>query len=815
MKYIVSFNEIRKGDIALAGGKGANLGELIRLGVEVPRGVVLTSLAYDLFIKENEIELDKIFADVDDEKTALETIRESIRRGEVSELIKEEIAEFYDALGEMARVAVRSSATAEDLEDASFAGQQESFLNVIGIDEIEGKIKNCYASLWGDRAFSYRKKQGYNDMKVSIAVVLQEMVESESAGVIFTKNPSTEADEVLINASYGLGESVVSGIVSPDEYICFRDGSVKNAIVGSKEVEIVYSDSGTKQVKVDEKRRDTTVLDYDMIKKLVLEAVKIEEHYGVPMDIEWAIKDGEIFILQARMITTKNEEFKVFAEEDFKGLVKAKPASKIMRENLLFNLEKIPTPYFPLDHDFSNLIGEQKEKLFLDMGIKTRQTNDINDDGISIFNFGGTRPTLRFLSGVKIAVKMKDREYNIAMSKREYERCEERFALEKSNKYESLEDIAEALSRMRDLISDTAYSRFRYAVFPLVIESKGLERKIKKLGSDYNSFDLLDGYSYLTTNINRDMNAIASEIIKDENLKNAVLEFSYEELISSFPEVRNLFEKFFTDYAYRSDYNCYCFTAKSWVEDPERFLSTLRVAVKSAKKQGEELSENKYEKIMREIRIKLSSSAFETFKKKVLAFRHYYYIREASQYLWESEFAHCRRLLRKVSEILQISYQDLLYLFADELFELLKLGKVDKKYLDLIEKRKSKRPLAEAYWDYNIELMLKTDSDIIEGVSGSAGRAKGKVCVVKSPEEFYKLKEGDVLVCPLTDPEWTVLFSLASAVVVDTGGSLSHAAIVAREYKIPAVLATGNATKVLKDGDMVIVDGSLGKVSLI
>ncbi len=210
--YIREFKEIRKDEVALAGGKGANLGEMTAAGINIPKGAVLLADAYDEYMAFNSIEPDN-YADSKE-------LRKAIMDGTIPSEIKDEITSYYQSMGkEDVRVAVRSSATAEDLDDASFAGQQETYLNVIGIDDLLEKVKMCYASLWGDRALSYRKNQGYDKVKVSLAVVIQEMVESQAAGVMFTSDPAGDRENIHINASYGLGEAVVSGIVSPDEYI--------------------------------------------------------------------------------------------------------------------------------------------------------------------------------------------------------------------------------------------------------------------------------------------------------------------------------------------------------------------------------------------------------------------------------------------------------------------------------------------------------------------------------------------------------------------------------------------------------------------
>lgn len=235
---VKGFGEIRKEDIETVGGKGANLGEMTAAGIPIPSGFVLTSQAYREFLKENHI------TDFESAKN----VREKIIEGILPETVTKPLLSEYGKMGNK-RVAVRSSATAEDLADASFAGQQETYLNVRGEEELLQKVKECYASLWGERAVAYRRRQGYEDGTAALAVVIQEMVESDAAGVLFTINPSGQKeDEIQINASYGLGESVVSGKVTPDEYICDRSGNVIRSMIGSKETEIVYDQIGRAHV---------------------------------------------------------------------------------------------------------------------------------------------------------------------------------------------------------------------------------------------------------------------------------------------------------------------------------------------------------------------------------------------------------------------------------------------------------------------------------------------------------------------------------------------------------------------------------------
>lgn len=812
MRFIKAFDEIRKGDIAIAGGKGANLGEMTQAGITVPPGVVLTADAYDFFMEAGGIEPQKF--------ESASQIRSAILSTKMPAEIESEIREFCGTLEEGARMAVRSSATAEDLDDASFAGQQETYLNVIGTDNVLTKIRECYASLWGDRAVSYRKNSGYDKQKTSLAVVIQQMVESESAGVMFTSDPAGNRENIHINAAYGLGEAVVSGIVSPDEYICTKEGTVIKQVTGSKEVEIIYDaeNGGTQKASVDESRRKQSVLNKEQIAALVKEGVRIEKHYGHPMDIEWAVKSGRIYILQARSITTLKEHTgKTFTEKDFEGYPKVKPAKGAMREAVLFNLEKTPTPYYPLDHDFGGNVGEQKGVLFSEIGINFEGSMyPIDRDGISYQSSNKFKLGKNVFDIPKYLKLIGDVDHNIKCADESLAKCRAEFEKEKSLSPKDVGAIGESLERMRKLIGRTAYDRFLYALFPNAIESMKVTKVLHKIDGKLNSYDVLEGLSYVTADMNRAMKELCEYIVADSKMTETVMNADYGKICNTYPELGGRFDLFLKQFGSKSDFNCYCFIAETWRENPDRFVNALRPMLKSG---GEavatkEESERHFADLMEKVREALPDRKYAAFEMRVKGLRHYHYIREATQYLWESEFEYCRKLLRKLAEITNVSYEDYLFLFAEELFEVCRRGTLGDK-AGLIDKRKDKRAFAEAYWDKCMKDALAGDDDSIKGIGASDGQVKGKVCIVHSPEEFYKLEKGDILVCTYTDPEWTPLFALAAGVVVDTGGTLSHAAIVAREYGIPAVLATGDATLKLKDGDVVLVNATEGSVTLL
>jgi len=811
-KYILAFEKIKKDDIPTAGGKGANLGEMTEAGINIPKGGVLLASAYDAYMQFNNIGVENFGSG--------EELRQAIVNGEIPDDIRKEIEGFYESMGDDPRVAIRSSATAEDLDDASFAGQQETYLNVIGKEDLLLRIKMCYASLWGDRAVSYRKNSGYDTMRVALAVVIQEMVESESAGVMFTSDPAGDRKNIHINAAYGLGDSVVSGIVSPDEYICDREGNVLKEMIGTKEYEIIYSKEriGTVKVEVEEDRRKKAVLSKAEIFKLAAEGIRIEKHYGHPMDIEWAVRDGEIYILQARSITTlKESDKKVFTDADFEGYPKIKPVKGSMREDVLFNLEKNPTPYFPLDHDFGGFVGEQKNILFKEIGIEFKSgMNPIDKDGVSYQSGSKVRLTKNVFAVPKYLKLLRDTDNNIRCADKSLEECRQLFDDERNKEYSNAKDYGEALKRMHELIGKTAYDRFRYALFPNAIESRSVNGILKKVDSGLNAYDILEGLSYVTADMNRAMKDLCVYINTDNMMTKTVMEKGYKDICSIYPELAGKFASFLESYGSKSDFNCYCFAAETWREKPDRFINTLRPVLKSGGEtvSSKEEGERHFMELMGKVKKTVSPAKFAKFNKRVKALRHYHYIREATQYLWESEFEYCRALLKGLADVLDSTCEDLVYLFADELYEVCEQGSLGEKQL-IIEARKNKRDFAVAYWDKCMKDALAGDDDSVKGVGASNGQVKGRVCVVKSPVEFYKLEKNDILVCKYTDPEWTPLFALAAGVVVDTGGTLSHAAIVAREYNIPAVLAAGDATEKLKDGDIVLVNATEGSVVLL
>ncbi|WP_276272315.1 phosphoenolpyruvate synthase [Haloarcula litorea] len=310
----VWLDEIDGDDLERVGGKAASLGELTAAGLPVPSAFVVTADTYRSFIDETGIAeelFEAVDVDSDDSRalaTAAERAQELILETEVPESVREAVLAAYDEMGDY-DVAVRSSATAEDLPDASFAGQQDTYLNVSRADLLD-RVKECWASLFTQRAIYYRNEQGFDDDAVNIAVVVQQMVDAEKSGVMFTSHPSTGAPTAIVEAAWGLGEAVVSGAVSPDNYVVDREsGDVEEVTVADKTVMCVRDEDGeTVERSVPEEKREKRVLDEDEIDRLIEIGETVEAHYGTPQDVEWAIFEGEVYLLQSRPITTIDDE---------------------------------------------------------------------------------------------------------------------------------------------------------------------------------------------------------------------------------------------------------------------------------------------------------------------------------------------------------------------------------------------------------------------------------------------------------------------------------------------------------------------------
>ncbi|MDO5725420.1 MAG: phosphoenolpyruvate synthase [Tissierellia bacterium] len=358
-RYIRLFEEVNKEDIPLVGGKGANLGELTQMGLDVPPGFCVTSEAYNYFIAHTQLDsivketMERLDVDNPNSLTTIsESLQSKLNESKIPEDLEAEIIAAYRTFGksigiENVQVAVRSSATAEDLPDASFAGQQDTYLYISGEKELMKHIRKCWASLWTARAIYYREKQDFDHFDVALSVVVQKMVNSTKSGVMFTANPiSQDLNEMMINASYGLGEAVVSGMVTPDEYIVNKKtGEIIEETISEKNIMVIKSNDqvGTEELKVEDVLGKDAIyaecLTKEELDNLVQYGLKIEALYKSIQDIEWGIdKDtNKLYILQSRPITTIKEDKK----EELIVLAKGLAASPGIGRGIVNNIKDL------------------------------------------------------------------------------------------------------------------------------------------------------------------------------------------------------------------------------------------------------------------------------------------------------------------------------------------------------------------------------------------------------------------------------------------------------------------------------------------
>ena len=363
------------------------------------------------------------------------------------------------------------------------------------------------------------------------------------------------------------------------------------------------------------------------------------------------------------------------------------------------------------------------------------------------------------------------------------------------------------------LTGDISYDRFLYAVFPGFVGG-GLSKVIKRVNPKYTTYDFYWGLDNKTSVVANDVAELARNLRKIDGVKEAVCSGKkYDEICRSFPEAQPLLKAFLAKNGYKSDFNCYCIIARTLIEEPDRLLNILQPLLANEEADDSESTKD-FATLMEEIK-KIYGAKFPSLEKKINQFRYFHIVREETQYLWETLFCILRRCLKRANELLlgNSDYEHgIANLFYEELIKACACGTLSESDREKITRRNSKHPFAEKVWAASKLLVFDSNGEILKGISGSTGTAVGPARIIRSPSEFYKMQKGDVLVCELTDPEWTPLFKLASAVVADTGAALSHAAIVAREFGLPAVLGTGFATRRFSDGQNIRVDGDKGEV---
>ncbi len=867
---VFCFQDIDKTKPHLVGGKGANLGELSKIeGIHVPDGFCISIEAFKRIIDETPVIhelLDRLsLLNAEDRGKITELsgkIRKLIEKITIPQDITKEITDHLTKFGEENAYAIRSSATAEDLPTASFAGQQDTYLNVIGKEEILRHISKCWASLFTERAVIYRLQNGFDHRKIYLSVVIQKMIFPDAAGIIFTADPVTSNRKVLsIDASFGLGEALVSGIVNADNYKV-RNGHIIGKKISIKKLAIyTLQTGGTKQQEIEPEQQNRQTLRDEQILQLERVGRKIEEHFGCPQDIEWCLADDTFYIVQSRPITTL-----------------------------------YPTPE----------ANDQENHVYVSVGHQQMMTDPIKPLGISVWMLTG--PRLTFTGGGRLFVDVATglaspaarqnlldvlghsdpliKDALITIIKRgDFIKSDANDKNEpgpiKSHKgMSSAEILAEAGNDpaiVADLIksSEASLSDLKHniqtksglKVFDCILEDM---QQRKQRAFDLKNLNVIMAAIHASAWINEKMSEWLGEKNAADTLSlsvpnNITSEMGMElldvaDVIRPYPEIIEYLQRIKDDNflvglvqfqdgqqvrdaiaAYLDKYGMRCageidITRTRWSEKPgiliPMILSNIKNLEPGASKrkfeQGRQEALKKEQDLLTRLKqLPDGEQKAEETKHMIDLIRNFIGYREYPKYdIVSRYFVYKQALLKEAQRLAELGIlhekEDIYYLTFEELQEAVRMNKL---HYQVIDKRKEEYKLYEKLTPPRV---ITSDGEIIMGeykrenlptkaivgLAVSSGIIEGRARVILNMEDA-NLEDGDILVTAFTDPSWTPLFLSIKGLVTEVGGLMTHGAVIAREYGLPAVVGVENATRLIKDKQQIRVHGTEGYVEVL
>ncbi|HEY8917222.1 MAG TPA: phosphoenolpyruvate synthase [Chitinophaga sp.] len=868
--YILGFQETGKAKLALAGGKGANLGELSGIeGIQVPGGFCVTTEAYKEIIENNTAfnslldQLSVLKADNRKEISEISAkIRKLIEEIAIPEGISREITRQLEQLGEGNAYAVRSSATAEDLPGASFAGQQDTYLNITGKKSILEHVSKCWASLFTDRAVTYRLQNGFDHKKVHLSVVVQKMVFPQVAGILFTADPVTGNRKVLsVDASFGLGEALVSGLVNADIYKV-RGAEVIHKQVATKKLAIyALKEGGTEQQELPSEMQQKQALTDEQILELARIGRKIEEHFGAPQDIEWCLADGAFYIVQSRPVTTL---FPIPEANDQLNHVYVSVGHQQMMTD----------PLKPLGLSVWMLTGNRPMfktaagRLFVDitMGLSSAagRQNLLGVLGHSDPLIKGALTTIIERDFIKLDPNDKSQPHHI----KSHEGMSSADILAEAGDDPAIaahliKSSQEALSALKHKIR----GKSGLDVFDCILEDTQQRRQF---ASDQKSLNVIMAGIHASAWINEKMNEWLGEKNVADTLSLSVPNnvtsemgmalLDVADVIRPYPEIIEYLQQVKDDNfpdelvrfkggqqvrdaitAFLDKYGMRCageidITRTRWSEKPAilipMILSNIKNLEPGASKQKFEQGKQEALKKEQDLLARLKQlpdgeqKAGET-KQMIDLIRNFIGYREYPKYdIVSRYFIYKQALLKEAERLVQANLlhekEDIYYLAFEELQEVIRTNKLD---YQVINKRKDEYRLYEKMTPPRV---ITSDGEIITGqykrenipaeaivgLAVSSGTIEGRARVILKMEDA-NIEEGDILVTTFTDPSWTPLFVSIKGLITEVGGLMTHGAVVAREYGLPAVVGVENATKIIKDGQRIRVNGTDGYIEIL
>ena len=871
-RYLSNFQEINESKPGLVGGKGWNLGQLFRIeGINVPDGFCITTEAYRTAIKHNE-EFTALVSQLAilkaKDRTQISEISARIRGVfEVSEIageIESEIALHLDVLGAENAYAVRSSATAEDLPYASFAGQQDTYLNVKGREAILQSVKKCWASLFTDRAVIYRLRNGFDHCQVYLSVIIQRMVFPEASGVMFTADPATSNRKVLsINACFGLGEALVSGLVNADLFMV-RDGRITDKVVADKKLGIyALKEGGTETRTIEPEQQHIQTLTDEQVLRLEQIGRKIEAYFACPQDIEWCLSGGKFYIVQSRPITTlypvpevsdgKNHVFMSLGHTQMMT-----DAFKPLGLSFFLFLGDPPMPqaggrlFMDISPSLSSVIGR---KSLVIMGVGDILMANAVSKVIQRKDFLKTLP--RKLPGVKRSAMVKVAlptlfqtvEIYLANDAVLIPKLIGRFDTRTRGLQEKIAGVSGG--ELFDLIlqEKKEFQAVQFdpasngAIAVGALALNWLNKNMAKWLGDVKVCDTLS--QSVPYNITSEMGLALLDVADVVRPYPAVIAYLEQADDNTFFEgfdglpgggaVRDSIQTYLEQYGMRCPGEI-DITRPRWSEQPTALVPAILSNVKNLQpgahkamvEQGRLEAEQKERDLLARLeRLPGGKRKARKTRRKIGILRNFIGYREYPKYFWVRRWQIYKQALMREAVVLVRKgviqdREDVYYLSLEEFRDVVHSGHLD---YSVIVARKEEYAAFEKMTPPRV---LTSEGEVIAGeyeavdippqalvgVPASSGVIEGRARIVLRMDDA-NLDDGDILVTTFTDPSWTPLFLSVRGLVTEVGGSMTHGATIAREYGLPAVVGVENATRLLEDGQRIRVNGTRGYVEIL
>ncbi|ANY69380.1 phosphoenolpyruvate synthase [Paenibacillus sp. BIHB 4019] len=868
---VLGFQEMDKTQLLLVGGKGLNLGELSKIeGIRVPEGFCVTTAGYQTVIEQNETYHALL------NRLMMLTVEDRDQIGEISRMIRQIIMEadipadvvkavthYLSEFGVKHAYAVRSSATAEDLPHASFAGQQDTYLNVIGKEAILQHISKCWASLFTDRAVIYRMQNGFDHSQVYLSVIVQRMVFPQASGILFTADPiNSNRKRLTIDASFGLGEALVSGLVSPDSYKVQEEKIVDMKIAAKKWAIYGLKEGGTETQQIDPDQQKAQTLTEQQILQLARIGRKIEEHFGCPQDIEWCLAHDTFYIVQSRPITTlypipeaDDQENRVYVSVGHQQMM----TDPIKPLGLSFYLLTTRAPMRKaggrLFVDITPaLASPDRRKMIIDALGKSEPL--IKDALLTIVareGFIKTSPD----DGEKMPSTSNSHE-GIASSD---------FQAQIENDPTIVSDLIKRNQTSIEELKQNIQTKTGSALFDFILEDI---QQLKKFLFDPQSSAVFMTAMDASAWINERMKEWLGEKNVADTLSQSVPNnitsemglalLDVADVIRPFPEVIDFLQHVKNDNfldelvtfkggqetldaisAYLHKYGMRCageidMTKTRWSEKPMTLIPMILGNIKNFEpnegkrkfEQGrQEALEKERELLDRLKALPDGNRKAEETKRVISLIQNFIGYREYPKYGMISRyFVYKQALLKEAEQLVQAGVihekEDVYYLFFDELSDVVRTKKLD---YQIISKRKDEYNIYEKLTPPRV---ITSDGEMLSGkyerenlpaealvgLPVSSGVIEGRARVILRMEDAV-LEDGDILVTSFTDPGWTPLFVSIKGLVTEVGGLMTHGSVIAREYGLPAVVGVESATKLIKDGQRIRVHGTEGYIEIL